>query len=139
MDGDDSKIIVGCEGVKVYEGDWTDTNCTDNQQPTQTREIRDSRERSTVAKRGTAKLLDSSVGVEVTSQTFSRDCSPPVQLKPTLPAYGSNQSKTEQHLAAQKRSFLAALAHPTRFKEICLDFRPVVFHSHVRDITVLTS
>jgi hypothetical protein len=68
------KVTAGCEGVKFYEGDWKETICTDNWQPTQARETQDSVERSTVAMRGTAKLLDSSVGVEVTRQKLRRDC-----------------------------------------------------------------
>lgn len=62
------KVIPGCEGVKFYQVDWERTRTTNHRQPTQTREIEDSGERSTVATRGTAKLLDSSVGAEVTRQ-----------------------------------------------------------------------
>ena len=63
------KIVPGCEGVKFYQVDWERTHTANHRQPTQTREIEDSGERSTVATRGTAKRLDSSVGAEVAQAT----------------------------------------------------------------------
>ena len=63
------KVIVGCEGVKFYLR-LESTRKTNNAQPTQSGEIEDSGERSKVVTRGTAKLLDASVGVEVTRQKW---------------------------------------------------------------------
>jgi len=74
MDGDGSKDHGRMRRGEVLRGDWKETICTDNQQPTQAREIQDSGERSMMAIRGTGKLFDSSVGVEVTRLKFSRDC-----------------------------------------------------------------
>ncbi len=51
--------------VLLVIGENTETN---NLQPTQSEEIEDFGERSTVVTQGTAKLLDTSVGVEVTRQ-----------------------------------------------------------------------
>ena len=48
--------------------EWEKASTANNRQPTQFGEIEDSEERSTVATRGTAKRLDTSVGVDVARQ-----------------------------------------------------------------------